>query len=81
MDVSFSEGFQHIIKKISFTFPPGSISSLLQYSVILSSVYVLDDVECRGDEDMLTECEHRIISGDYCYRRAEVMCNSKFYIP
>ena len=30
---------------------------------------------------MLTECEHRIISSNICYRRAEVICNSNFYIP
>ena len=41
----------------------------------------MDDVECRGDENILTDCEHRIISRNYCYRRAEVICNSKFLIP
>ena len=70
-----------IIKNLLCRSIPGLISPLLPYTVILSSLYVLDDVECRGDENILTECERRIISRSYCYRRAEVICNSKLSIP
>ena len=79
MDVSFFFRVSNIIK-ISFAFLPGSISSMLHYPVFLR-VYILKAVECRGDEEMLTDCEHRGFSSNICYRRAGVICNSKFYIP
>ena len=73
----FLQGVQHINNLIRLL--SGSIPRL-QYPV-LSTVYVLNNVECSGDEDMLTDCEHRSISSNFCYKRAAVICNSKFYIP
>ena len=71
------QGVQHINNLICLLSGP---IPRLQYPV-LSSVYVLDDVECSGGEDMLTDCEHRSISSNFCYKRAAVICNSKLCIP
>ena len=42
----------------------------------LTNVHLLN---CRGNEDHLTDCDHRHFSNRYCYTTAEVVCYSKFY--
>ena len=44
------------------------------------SLYHLDEVDCRGNESMLSECEHKELTGQSCDlgRVAGVSCSCKF---
>ena len=49
----------------------------------LSLFYYLDNVQCSGDEDMLSECEHNGIGVHNCgvrYDQAGVICNCTFLL-
>ena len=68
-----------------FTFIPVSVS-LLRYPVLtneLSLFYHLDNVNCSGNEDMLSECEHNGVGVHDCsvgYEEAGVICNCMFLL-
>ena len=57
---------------------------LLRNFNILSSVssVFLGDIECRGNESMLSDCSHSGIGVQNCYRNlaAGVICNSEFFV-
>ena len=65
-------------------FPQPVSIPLLRYRVLSNRqlFYHLDDVDCRGNESMLSECGHRGIGVlRSCVVRQEeagVICNSKF---
>ena len=45
-----------------------------------SLFYYLDDVHCSGNENLLSECEHRGVGVHNCgvgYEEAGVLCSSK----
>jgi hypothetical protein len=45
------------------------------YSSLSSTIYHLDNVECRGNETTLVECDFKRRS-NYCYGKSGVKCNS-----
>ena len=40
--------------------------------------YLMDDIDCHGNETVISLCHHRGVYNHYCYKEAGVMCNSKF---
>ena len=49
-----------------------SLSSATRY------FYLMDDIDCHGNETLINQCHHRSVYNHYCYKEAGVMCNSKF---
>ena len=54
---------------------------LLRNFYSVSSVFYLGDADCRGNESMLSDCNHGEIGVQNCYRNyaAGVICNSEFF--
>ena len=78
MDVGFWPELNHYYP------PPNqfSVSLPLQEHFVLStaSAYHLDDVDCSGDESMLSECHHNGIGVHNCplrLKEAGVICNGR----
>ena len=38
----------------------------------------MDDIDCHGNETVISQCHHRGVYNHYCYKEAGVMCNGKF---
>ena len=79
MDVGFCPKLNHYYP----LFHLFSVSLSLQRHSVLStaSAYHLDNVDCRGDESMLSECDHNGIGVHDCRLRLEeagVICNGRF---
>ena len=52
---------------------------LQTFSVIsnASITYHITNIHCTGDENILSDCEHSLISDIDCFKEAGVKCNSK----
>ena len=60
--------------------PPVSTTKIHHFSSSGLSFYYLDEVDCRGNESMLSDCEHKELSGHGCDLGtvAAVLCSCKF---
>ena len=82
-DVSFFK--LELTNTVLSTLIPVSVS-VRRYPIltnVLSLFYHLDNVDCSGDEDRLSECEHNEVAVLYCsvgYNEAGVICNCMFLL-
>ena len=80
MEVSFTMNYRNVycLSVLPLAFIP-----LMSHPVLTddSLFYHLDDVECTGNENRLSDCTHGGIGVHNCFERAEeagVICNSRF---
>ena len=70
----------------SISFPTSPASIALQHYYIsstASSAYLLDNIDCSGNESSLSDCRHNGIGVYNCNkqgREAGVICNCKFCV-